>query len=357
MSEALVIQSHRGPYTVHFVQEALRGLASESMEKRHFIVDANVATLYREDLAPILNNASTLVIDATEAAKTLDCFTDYIEILVSQSVRRDHLLVAIGGGIIQDITAFLSTTLLRGLHWEFYPTTLLAQADSCIGSKSSINVGNAKNILGTYCPPDRITIDPDLLLTLTEVDVRSGIGEMLKVHAIAGPKAFDEISAAYGVLQSDREALLHFIHHSLEIKKAIIEVDEFDTGSRNVMNYGHSFGHAIEAATEFGVPHGIAVTIGMDLANYAAVRMGRVHDSHFERMHPVLMENSRGFHNIEIPLAAFLAALGKDKKNVGSQLKLILPDTAGIPQMVVTDNSPEFHTICADYFTKVLTHG
>jgi 3-dehydroquinate synthase len=327
------------------------------MEQRHFIVDANVAALYREDLAPILSNASTLVIDATEAAKTLDRFTDYVEVLVSQSVRRDHLLVAIGGGIIQDITAFLATTLLRGVHWEFYPTTLLAQADSCIGSKSSINVGNAKNILGTYCPPDRIIIDPELLRTLKEVDVRSGIGEMLKVHAIAGPNTFDEIAANYEFLQGDHKTLLHFIRRSLEIKKVIIEVDEFDTGARNVMNYGHSFGHAIEAATEFGVPHGIAVTIGMDLANHVAVCMGRVHDSHFERMHPVLMENSRGFHNVKVPMATFLAALAKDKKNIGIQLKVILPDASGVPQMVVIDNSPEFQGICSDYFTKVLAHG
>lgn len=357
MSEALVIQSHRGPYAVRFSQGALQQLAAESPEKRHFIVDANVAAIYRDALTPILDTGSTLVIEATEPAKTLDRFTAYVETLVSQSVRRDHRIVAIGGGIIQDITAFLATTLLRGLRWEFYPTTLLAQADSCIGSKSSINVGTTKNILGTYCPPDRITIDPELLLTLSELDVRSGIGEMLKVHAIAGPKAFDEIAAVYSQLQSNREVLLSFIIRSLQIKKSIIEIDEFDTGPRNVMNYGHSFGHAIEAATGFGVPHGIAVTIGMDIANHVAVCMGRVADSHFERMHPILMENSRGFHNITIPKEQFLAALGKDKKNLGARLNLILPDAFGIPQRVIVENSPELHDICAGYFTKVLIHG
>lgn len=356
MSEALVIQSHRGPYAVHFTPGGLRQLASEPAEQRHFIVDANVATLYRDDLAPILGNASTLVIEANEQAKTLDRFTGYVEALVSQSVRRNHLIVAIGGGIIQDITAFLATTLLRGLPWAFYPTTLLAQADSCIGSKSSINVGNAKNILGTYCPPNRITIDPELLLTLAEVDVRSGIGEMLKVHAIAGPDLFDEIAAAYTRLD-DRELLQYFIRRSLEIKKSVIETDEFDVGPRNVMNYGHSFGHAIEAATDFAVPHGIAVTIGMDLANHVAVRMGRVDNHHFERMHPVLMENSSGFHNVEVPQDRFRAALGKDKKNVGAGLSLILPDASGVPQRVVTDNSPEFHATCAGYFAEVLAHG
>lgn len=357
MSEPLVIQSHRGPYGVQFEQGALSRLAARPAAKSHFILDANVATLYARDLAPILGSSSLLVIEATEAAKTLDRFTGYVEALVSQSVRRDHLLVAIGGGIIQDITAFLATTLLRGLHWEFHPTTLLAQADSCIGSKSSINVGVAKNILGTYCPPDRIVIDPELLQTLAEVDVRSGIGEMLKVHAIAGPDRFDEIAAAYGQLQNDRERLRYFIGRSLEIKKAIIEVDEFDTGPRNVMNYGHSFGHAIEAATDFGVPHGIAVTIGMDLANFVAVKSGRVAESHFVRMHSILSRNSQGFHSVSVPQDLFFAALGKDKKNVGDRLSLILPDAAGVPQRTVVDNSPEFREICARYFSEVLAHG
>lgn len=357
MSETLVIQSHRGPYSVHFIQGALQHAVSESHGLRHFIVDANIATLYREDLAPILRNSSTLVINATETAKTLDRFTGYVEALVKQSVRRDHLIVAIGGGIIQDITAFLATTLLRGLRWEFYPTTLLAQADSCIGSKSSINVGTAKNILGTYCPPSQIVIDPSLLQTLDEVDVRSGIGEMLKVHAIEGPSCYNDIATAYERLQHDREVLLYFIHRSLEIKRAIIQIDEFDTGPRNVMNYGHSFGHAIEAATGFAVPHGIAVTIGMDIANYVAVRLGRVVADHFDRMHPVLMNNSRGFHLVEVPQEEFMAALCKDKKNVDTRLSLILPDASGVPQRAVIDNTPEFRAICKDYFTGMLAHG
>jgi 3-dehydroquinate synthase len=357
VSEEIVIQSHRGPYEVRFSHGALRQLAAESLEKRHFIVDANVASIYREDLEPILCNSSTLVIEATEPAKTLDRFTGYVESLISQSIRRDHLIVAIGGGIIQDITAFLATTLLRGVPWEFYPTTLLAQADSCIGSKSSINVGSAKNILGTYCPPCRITIDPELLQTLAEVDVRSGIGEMLKVHAIAGPRHYDEIAATYEQLISDRNVLRHFINRSLEIKKAIIEADEFDTGVRNVMNYGHSFGHAIEAATDFFVPHGIAVTIGMDIANHIAVQLGRVSHSHFERMHATLMRNSQGFHSVEVPQDRFFAALGKDKKNVGAQLSLILPDAAGVPQRTVIDNTQAFRCACVNYFSEVLTHG
>ncbi|EFA74429.1 3-dehydroquinate synthase [Raphidiopsis brookii D9] len=357
MCEALVIQSHRGSYTVRYAQNALHLLALESHEKRHFIIDANVVAIYHEVLNPIISGSSALVIEATESAKTLDRFTGYVEALVSQSMRRDHRLIAIGGGITQDITAFLATTLLRGVAWEFYPTTLLAQADSCIGSKSSINVGPVKNILGTYCPPNQITIDPDILKTLKEVDFRSGIGEILKVHAIAGPSHYDEIAAVQDQLKTDHNLLRYFINRSLEIKKTFIESDEFDTGPRNVMNYGHSFGHAIEAATDFFVPHGIAVTIGMDLANHVAMQLGHVSDDHFNRMHPTLMKNSEGFHTVEVPRDRFFAALSKDKKNIGTQLSLILLDAAGLPKRTLIDNSEEFCTICNNYFLDVLPYG
>ena len=357
MSEELLIQSHRGPYTVRFCENAFKQLVSVPLDKRHFIIDSNIATIYQVQLASILETGATLTIKATESAKTLNSFTGYVETLVSQSVRRDHSLIAIGGGIIQDITAFLATTLLRGLRWEFYPTTLLSQADSCIGSKSSINVGSTKNILGTYCPPERIIIDPEFLNTLAEVDVRSGVGEMLKVHAIAGPNYYDKIAASYEHLFTDPTLLRYFLIQSLNIKKAIVEADEFDTGVRNVMNYGHSFGHAIEAASDFLVPHGIAVTIGMDLANYVAVKLGHVENNYFFRMHSELMKNSHGFHAVAIPYGPFFEALGKDKKNFGSQLSLILLNAEGVPNRITINNSQEFRNICTSYFSEVLKNG
>ncbi|MEK7862885.1 MAG: 3-dehydroquinate synthase, partial [Chloroflexota bacterium] len=264
----MVIQSHRGPYTVDFDDDALAHLDADVPAGAHFLVDARVAELHGADLRRVLASRSVLTIAATEAAKSLDRFPAYVERLVERGVRRGHVLVVVGGGITQDIACFLAATLLRGLEWRFYPTTLLAQADSCIGSKSSINVGEIKNVLGTFTPPSRIVIGGRVLATLDERDLRSGIGEMLKVHAIAGPDAFDRIAADYPRLLSDPALLRSYIRASLEIKRRIIEEDEFDRGIRNVMNYGHSFGHAIESATAYAVPHGIAVTIGMDMANY-----------------------------------------------------------------------------------------
>lgn len=348
---AFTVQSHKGPYRVEFDDSALERL--DGAPGTHLIVDARVAELYADELAAALAGPSVLRIEATEAAKSLDRFPAYVEHLVAAGIRRGHVIVAVGGGILQDIACFLAATLMRGMEWHFLPTTLLAQADSCIGSKSSINVGALKNILGTFTPPARVVIAPHVLRTLDEPDVRSGIGEMLKVHAIDGPESFERIAAAYPDLQRDDAVMGAFIRASLEIKKRIIEIDEFDTGPRNVMNYGHSFGHAIESATSFGVPHGIAVTIGMDMANFASWKLGHGSEEPFRRMHPALRANYTGFEQTDIPLDALVAAMGKDKKNTAKALRLVLPDEAGRIRLVDQPADDAFRGAVAEYLDGV----
>ena len=313
-----------------------------------------MAGLYEAEMAKVLASRSVLLVDALEGNKSLERFPGYVQHLVDKGLRRDHELIAIGGGVIQDMTCFLAATMLRGVDWVFYPTTLLAQADSCIGSKSSINCGEAKNILGTFTPPRRIHLSTPFLGTLDERDVRSGVGEMLKVHAIAGPADFDAIAAAYDRLFTEPETMQHFVRRALEVKKGYIEKDEFDRGPRQVFNYGHSFGHAIEAATEFAIPHGIAVTIGMDLANWIAPRLGVGTDRNWQRMRPPLKANYRGYETHPVPLQPFLSALSKDKKNIGTgSATLILPDREGriFKNAYATDAA--FATHCEEFLTRV----
>ncbi|SVD19218.1 uncharacterized protein METZ01_LOCUS372072, partial [marine metagenome] len=268
------IQSHKGSYTVEYDDESIERFAERDLDKTHFIVDRKVAQLYPELLQPVLEAHSVLMLDALETNKSVEKLPDYIEFLVHKKIRRNHTLVAIGGGIMQDITSFLAATILRGVEWTFYPTTLLSQADSCIGSKSSINCRGSKNILGTFTPPQKIYLSTCFLSTLELRELKSGVGEMLKVHAIAGPHDFQSIATDYYDLFSDSEMMMKRIRRSLEIKKDYIEKDEFDKGPRLIFNYGHSFGHAIESATNFEIPHGIAVSIGCDMANYCAYRLG-----------------------------------------------------------------------------------
>lgn len=354
MSEKLIIQSHKGPYSVNFDKQLLDNVEQFLAGAPHFLVDANVARLYAKQLKPILDHNNTILIDATEENKSIERIIPIFERLVENNVRRDHTLVAIGGGIIQDITCFIASTLLRGMKWNFIPTTLLSQADSCIGSKSSINLGKTKNIIGTFNPPSEIFVSTDFLDTLENKDILSGIGEILKVHAIDSAISFDKLSSDYDALLSDRAVLLAYIRSALLIKQRFIEVDEFDRGVRNIFNYGHSFGHAIEAATNFGVPHGIAVAMGMDMANRIASLRGLITVPHYERMHPVLRKNYASYAKTAIPLDGMLSALLKDKKNTTSKLVLIFPvgDSAAIQRVeVVSDET--FRNQCQRFISEM----
>ena len=354
MSENIKIKSHKGVYSVNFDNLFLDNAEQLLVGESHFLIDANVARLYADKLRSLLAHKNTVVIEAKEANKSIDRIIPIFELLVANNVRRDHTLVAIGGGIIQDITCFIASTLLRGLAWRFVPTTLLAQADSCIGSKSSVNLGKTKNIIGTFNPPNEVFVCTEFLDTLENKDIFSGIGEILKVHAIDSATAFDRVAADYDHLQSDRSLLQGYILQALLIKQRFIEVDEFDRGVRNIFNYGHSFGHAIEAATDFAVPHGIAVSIGMDMANRIAALRDLVPAQHYLRMHPVLRKNYASFAKTTIPFDEMLSALMKDKKNTSSRLVLIFPvgDHAAIKREEVAPDDI-FHSQCHQFISEM----
>jgi 3-dehydroquinate synthase len=350
VSDPLEIQSHTGPYRVTFgTGEPFAGLDAFDGA---LLLDRRVDELYGAALAPAKAKLKTVYVDASEDAKSLERLPEYVIALSEAGFRRGGTLVAVGGGVVQDIACFLAAVYMRGVDWAFHPTTLLAQADSCIGSKSSINVGGIKNLVGTFTPPRSVVINPRVLETLTDADIRSGIGEMLKVHAIAGPEAFDTLAAAYRGL-SDRAKRLHFVRESLRFKQVLIEKDEFDRGPRLVMNYGHTFGHAIESATDYGIPHGIAVTIGMDMANFVAAELGVTTRAHFERMHPVLVENAGAERGVEIPIDRVLAAIARDKKNVGDELTLILPGLDGRISRGRYPNDARFAAACRAFLAEL----
>ncbi len=325
-NKSISIQSFKGTYSVFFDKDLFDNLSSEYSDNCFYIIDANVANIYARELSFVLNQPQVVIIEALERNKSIENILPIFQILIDKGIRRNHTLVAIGGGIIQDITCFIASTLLRGLIWRYIPTTLLSQADSCIGSKSSINLGNTKNILGTFNPPNEIFICKKFLGTLEIKDIMSGIGEMIKVHAIDSIKSFDLISRDYEKLKVDSKILEDYIYRSLLIKKNYIEMDEFDKNIRNIFNYGHSFGHAIEAATNFAIPHGIAVTMGMEISNKIAKLRGILPQAHYERMKPLLKKNFSTFKTVQIELIPFLSALVKDKKNTPDKLGLIFPE-------------------------------
>lgn len=323
--ERLSITARSRDYSVNWDLNLLDRLNQLDFGRAHFLIDRKIAEIYSEKLDQLIRSNSIIFVDATESQKSILGIAPIINQLIEKRVRREDVLVGLGGGIIQDVTCFISSTLLRGVDWKFIPTTLLSQADSCIGSKSSINVGSTKNILGTFNPPSEIFICPNFLLTLSNSDLLSGVGEIIKVHIIDGKESFAKLAGDFDRLLIDSQLLLTYSQAALCIKKKYIELDEFDRGIRNIFNYGHSFGHAIESATGYAVPHGIAVAMGMDLANNIAVSRGHLLIDHYLTMHSVLYKTYNQFLDVQIPFNDFLEALMRDKKNSTSKLRLILP--------------------------------
>jgi len=202
---------------------------------------------------------------------------EIIERIVKLESRKETNIVVIGGGITQDVSCFAASVLYRGVDWYFVPTTLLAQADSCIGSKSSINMIPYKNLIGTFYPPKKIIICTEFVSTLPDKEFKSGLGEIAKCALLSGKEAFAEFAGNVDdILAGDREKLQLGIMRTLTYKKGLIEIDEFDEGIRNILNYGHTFGHAMESASEYRIPHGQAVSMGMLVANSVSAKRGYI---------------------------------------------------------------------------------
>lgn len=355
LENSLLVKSGQETYEALFVNSAIDELIGISQNKRIFVLaDSNVAGHHSEFIGMVKKIATVIItINPIENSKQLVEIPNYINLLLDAEIRRGDLLVGIGGGIIQDITGFIATIMFRGLNWIFIPTTLAAQADSCIGSKTSINLGHRKNTLGTYHHAEKIIISPEFLRTLSVREIRAGLGEMLKVHAIEDKDKFDEIASSYSLLLNLKGDLTRFIYQSLEFKRKKIEIDEKDQGPRLVMNYGHSFGHALEAASNFQIPHGIAVSMGMDIANHISVKLSFGTKNDYDRMHPILMKNSNEFWNKSIDRSKFSKALLADKKNTLDSYIFILTDKLGVPSVKKVSMDVDIDKLVFDYIEDV----
>ena len=271
-------------------------------------------------------------IKATEDAKSFETLTPIFVWLMEQNLKRDGRLVVIGGGVLQDIGCFIASVLFRGVRWDLLPTTLLAQCDSCVGSKSSINIRSYKNQIGTFFAPHRVLLSYAVLDTLPWDEIRSGAGEIIKLHLLTGESAYREVMALLPNEPGRVDGLPAAIESSLRIKKTYIEQDEFDTGIRNLLNYGHTFGHAYESATHYGIPHGIGVTLGMLTATYVSARLGLVSMPYFARLWGELRPWYAPYQTLlasDALLNDVLRAIKLDKKATAAGVNCILTHGAG----------------------------
>lgn len=307
VSNSIEINSAINNYSVIFCE------ACKSFEDSYFyVVDSKVYEKYNNLFT---GTSNLIVLDISEDSKTYNSVLLVIDKLQVLGLRRGSTIAAIGGGIIQDIVCFIASIYMRGVDWIFFPTTLLSQADSCIGSKSSINTESTKNLLGTFYPPRKVYIDTKFLSSLSDLDIKSGVGEIIKIFNLFDQKNLKKLNNDYESVVISRENLYFYIYQALLLKKQIIELDEFDRFERLVMNYGHTFGHALEKATNFAIPHGIAVSFGMDIANFLSFKLSKLSSRNYLWHKNLLSKNYFEYIGQSVDIDDFLLALDDDKKN------------------------------------------
>ena len=348
------VKSFKGSYSVSFIENFSKTLRTESEDGDVVFIDKNVEKLYAQLIKNMNDKVSLIPIDANEENKSYKSLIPLIRDLISFGFKKNNKLIAIGGGVTQDITAFIASIIYRGVDWIFFPTTLLAQGDSCIGSKTSINFEEYKNQLGGFHPPRKIFIDLVFLKTLSKKDLFSGLGEMSHYFVVAGETEFKQYKYDFDKALSSDIVLSKMISNSLKIKKSYIEIDEFDQNKRQVFNYGHSFGHAIESLTNYKIPHGIAVSFGMDMANFISVKRKFLKNSVRLEIRSLLERIWHGYDISNLDCDRFAVALSKDKKNVGRELRLILCKGYGRVFKTSQDLDSQFKRWLEDYFLNEL---
>ncbi len=342
------IESSTGAYSVTIQSGLMSGAASGELSKLFATGSVIADKFFANPGLAGLADSQPIWIEATEYEKSLDRTPGVIEQMRAAGANRSTQLIAIGGGVIQDISAFVASVYMRGLSWSYVPTTVLAMVDSCIGGKSSINVGPYKNLVGTFHPPQHIYIDPAVAETLPRDQFASGLIEAAKICFCRGEAAFSSYLDCSPSVDMPTAQLERVIQASLLAKKHFIEIDEFDKKERLLLNFGHTFGHAIEGASDYGIPHGIAVGVGIlcslafqrargiDFATVPRVALFEQHLAAMVNKLPSLREQLA-----KLDLAEVLERFASDKKHSGTNYTLILVNSQGEVQLERMERTPE----------------
>lgn len=329
----LTIQSSSGEYSIKIGNQLVRSLPGKEII---VIADGRLrsATHFFGD--------RRIFIDVVELNKSLSTCESVIEEMKLKECNRGTTVIAIGGGFVQDVATLTSALYMRGLNWIFVPTTLMAMMDSCIGGKSSINVGAYKNLVGNFYPPREIVIDLTFVQTLDDVAIASGLSEGVKICFARGLEEFARFRRLRTAISSyDSATGAELIAHILNCKKWFVENDEFDIGSRQLLNFRHTFGHAIESSTDFEIPHGIGVTLGMLAAmNHPDAIIGDAEIALREECHSIIAPVQHKFLETmeNFDRKKFERAILGDKKHTSTLFRLVLPKN-GMLQVVEIERS------------------
>lgn len=305
------------------------------------ITDTNVDQLYADRLGDQLTDDSwevhILVVDAGEKSKSAEVMQELWETMLEEGTDRQSIVIAVGGGVVGDLAGFVAASFARGLGFFQVPTTLLAQVDSSVGGKVGINLTSAKNMVGAFWQPQGVLIDVDVLSSLPDREYRAGLAEVVKYGVILDAEFFAYLEENVDAINAqDPVVLRQIVHRCCRLKAGVVENDERETsGLRAILNYGHTYAHAFEAAGEYGeLLHGEAVSMGMMCAARLAQSMGRVDESFVQRQYNLL-------EALQLPTTApdyngddIVSLMYHDKKVDEGRLRFILPTQIGHVELV-----------------------
>jgi 3-dehydroquinate synthase len=329
MHNILNIKSKISDYKLGFVDSFTQIESIIDQPNTITIVDSNINKLY-----PSINRKSNIIVECNEEAKTLVGAGYLLNELKNRKANTKTKLVVIGGGIMQDLVGFCASIYCRGIEYTLIPTTLLAQTDSCVGGKTSINFDGRKNILGTFYPPTDIIIYTGFLKTLSELDYLSGMGEIYKFHILQNK------IKEFNFTNSSEEMILDGLKYKIDI----LSKDEFDKGERKFLNFGHTFGHALESTSNNVIPHGIAVIIGCMIAITISKQLEYNVDDYelsMEKGYQMLKNSNLIFEKEWFDLNKLLEIIKSDKKSTGKLTMVLInnkPILADVEDIIILEN-------------------
>jgi 3-dehydroquinate synthase len=313
-------------------------IANSRIAARYVIVTDNcVGTLYGATLLAHLTKmgarSDLIVFPAGERSKNVQSVLDIAGKLLDLGVDRESALIALGGGVAGDLAGFIASIYMRGIPCIQVPTTLMAQVDSSIGGKTAIDLPQGKNLLGTFCQPAGVFIDVKCLDTLPDTEYQNGLAEVVKYGIIDSEDLFRQLESGVEMIRSrNRPFLETIIQRACTIKKGIVEMDEREQGLRRILNFGHTLGHALEAASEYGISHGSAVAVGMVAAARISQKLYGLPAGDRERIEGLIASLSLA---CRIPQALatedILSGLQRDKKKDGDTIHFVLLKKIGLP--------------------------
>jgi 3-dehydroquinate synthase len=318
------------------------------------VTNATVAKLYLAKLAGSFaqRRIAECILPDGEQHKTLQTAGWVFDALVANKLNRDATVLALGGGVVGDIAGFAAACYQRGIGYVQIPTTLLAQVDSSVGGKTGVNHPGGKNLIGAFYQPRAVIADTDVLSTLPDRELKAGLAEVIKHGIVWDPLFFDWLDRhTASLLSRDTEALTYAISRSCEIKATVVARDEREHDLRAILNFGHTFGHAIEAATTYETYlHGEAVGLGMLIAADLSHRLGLIDAAVQARVRDILVRTGLPTKPPRIGAAKAFELMQMDKKVLGGAVRLVLIEKLGRAIVTAQYSKPALDATLAEYF-------